>query len=252
MDYKQLFPENFDPVTLPNGERVYASCGDHFVWWMPEEFYGVPDDSLTEEEKHDWYERRAAYRYSSNGSLTDGKIQKLCPQCAGRIIYAEKTRMGKYRNAPHPDSALSFGPPLAAGYCCRGSVTLGGDELGHWQPIPWRTRAQSKLYRWGPQPDREHQRTRQRGRRYQQESLPSAWDRTPQHGVLGYGGRQQRPVCRGRSRRRSPARRHAQSGTVAVLYPARVRQRHRRHRSRRPRGGLGGLSRVTSASLIAV
>ena len=149
MDYKQLFTENFDPVTLPNGERVYASCGDHFVWWMPEEFYGVPDDGLTEEETHDWYERRAAYRYSSNGSLKNGKIQKLCPQCAGRIIYAEKTRMGKYRNAPHPDSALSFGSPLAAGYCCRGSVTLGGDELGHWQPIPWRTRAQSELYRWG-------------------------------------------------------------------------------------------------------
>ena len=68
-----------------------------------------------------------------------------CPQCAGRMIYAEKTRMGKYRNAPHPDSALSFGPPYAAGYCCRGSVILSGDDLGKWQPIPWGTRAHPKL-----------------------------------------------------------------------------------------------------------
>ena len=53
MDYKKLFTEKFDIVTSPNGERVYESCGDHFVLWMPKEFYGVPDDSLTEEEQHD-------------------------------------------------------------------------------------------------------------------------------------------------------------------------------------------------------
>ena len=149
MDYPRPFTEKFDLVTLPNGELVYESCGDHFVLWMPKEFHGAPDSSLTEEEKRDWYERRAAYRYSSNGTLKDGKVQKLCPQCAGRMIYAEKTRMGKYRNAPHPDSALSFGPPFAAGYCCCGSVTLSGDNLGHWQPVPWGTGAHTKLYNAG-------------------------------------------------------------------------------------------------------
>ena len=146
MDYPRPFAEKFDVVTLPNGERVYETCGDHFPMWMPQEFLGVPDASLSEKEKHDWYERRARFRYSSNGRLKNGKVQKICPQCAGRVIYAEKTRMGKYKNAPHPDSALSFGPPFAAGYCCRGSVTLGGDYLRHWQPTAWRTGAQTKLY----------------------------------------------------------------------------------------------------------
>ena len=149
MDYKRPFVEKFDIVTLPNGELVYETCGDHFPLWMPQEFLGAPDASLTEEEKHDWYERRAAYRYSSNGLLKNGKVQKICPQCAGRVIYAEKTRMGKYRDDPHPDSALSFGLPFAAGYCCRGSVILSGDDLGKWQPIPWGTRAQAKLYNAG-------------------------------------------------------------------------------------------------------
>ena len=149
MDYKRPFAEKFDVVTLPNGERVYETCGDHFPLWMPQEFLGAPDASLSEEEKYDWYERRARFRYSSNGRLKNGKVQKICPQCAGRVIYAEKTRMGKYRNAPHPDSSLSFGPPYAAGYCCRGSVVLSGDDLGQWQPIPWGTRAQAKLYNAG-------------------------------------------------------------------------------------------------------
>ena len=149
MDYKRPFVEKFDVVTLPNGELVYETCGDHFPLWMPQEFLGAPDASLTEEEKHDWYERRAAYRYSSNGPLKNGKVQKICPQCAGRVIYAEKTRMGKYRDDPHPDSALSFGLPFAAGYCCRGSVILSGDDLGKWQPIPWGTRAQANLYNAG-------------------------------------------------------------------------------------------------------
>ena len=149
MDYPKPFTERFDIVTLPNGELVYESCGDHFPMWMPREFLGAPDASLSEEEKRDWYERRARYRYVSNGPLKNGKAQKLCPQCAGRMIYAEKTRMGKYSNAPHPDSALSFGPPYAAGYCCRGSVILSGDDLGKWQPIPWGTRAHAKLYNAG-------------------------------------------------------------------------------------------------------
>ena len=149
MDYQRPFTERSDIVTLPNGERVYQTCGDHFPLWMPKEFLGAPDASLSVDEKHDWYERRARFRYSSNGSLKNGKVQKLCPQCAGRVIYAEKTRMGRYRNAPHPDSALSFGPPFAAGYCCLGSVTLGGDYLRHWQPTSWGTRAQKKLYHRG-------------------------------------------------------------------------------------------------------
>ena len=149
MDYKRPFAEKFDVVTLPNGERVYETCGDHFPLWTPQEFLGAPDASLSKEEKYDWYERRARFRYSSNGRLKNGKVQKICPQCAGRVIYAEKTRMGKYRNAPHPDSALSFGPPYAAGYCCRGSVVLSGDDLGQRQPIPWGTRAQAKLYNAG-------------------------------------------------------------------------------------------------------
>ena len=149
MDYPRPFIERFDVVTLPNGERVYETCGDHFPMWMPEEFLGAPDASLSEVEKHEWYERRARFRYESNGPLKNGKVQKLCPQCAGRVIYAKKTRMGKYKNAPHPDTAVSFGPPFAAGYCCRGSVTLSGDYLRYWQPVPWGTRAQDKLYHRG-------------------------------------------------------------------------------------------------------
>ena len=235
MDYKRPFVEKFDIVTLPNGELVYETCGDHFPLWMPQEFLGAPDASLTEEEKHDWYERRAAYRYSSNGLLKNGKVQKICPQCAGRVIYAEKTRMGKYRDDPHPDSALSFGLPFAAGYCCRGSVILSGDDLGKWQPIPWGTRAQAKLYNAGRSRIENTYNLAKEDGAISKKALPSAWHRTPKHGVPGYAGRKQRPAHGGRIQHRPPAgRHHAPSGSISVLCGACLHQRQRQHRSDLP------------------
>lgn len=153
-DYPQPYVEKLDQVVLPNGQAVYRLCGDYFPLWTPKRFLAPFDENTIEakispkEARRRFYEDRARYRYTPNGSIKDGKVQLMCPQCSGRVIYAEKTRMGKHRNGKFPTSALDLGTH-AAGHCCIGSVTLSGEELHRWQPIPWGTTAQANLYDWG-------------------------------------------------------------------------------------------------------
>ena len=103
---------------------------------------------MTEEQLLDWFDDRAIWRYVPNGPTdANGTIQFICPQCAGHVRFAAKTRMGKYRRGHH--RGLSLGPPFDQEWCCNGSISIRVEDLNQWQPVPWSTRAHQQLYAAG-------------------------------------------------------------------------------------------------------
>lgn len=146
MDYAWPLTKKLDRVTVGQREEtLYQSCGDFFPLSLPNKFKDLPDPSLTAEERFDWFEERAKWRYIPNGPPdSNGTIQFICPQCAGHVRFAAKTRMGKYRHGIHP--APSTGPPFAQEWCCNGSISIHAEYLHRWQPVPWGTRAHRELY----------------------------------------------------------------------------------------------------------
>ena len=149
MDYAKPLTKKITKVTVGRrGEVLYQICGDFFPLCIPEKFKNPPDSSLTEDETYDFYEERAKWRYVPNGPPdANGTRQFICPQCAGHVRFAAKTRMGKYRHGNHP--APSTGPPFAQQWCCNGSISIRVEDLNQWQPVPWGTRAHQELYAAG-------------------------------------------------------------------------------------------------------
>ena len=147
MDYQRPQTEKLAKVTVgQRGEVLYQSCGDFFPLALPKKYKTLPDPSkLTEEEILNWFDDRAIWRYVPNGPPdANGTIQFICPQCAGHVRFAAKTRMGKYHRGNHP--ALSSGPPFTQTWCCNGSISIRVEDLNQWQPVPWGTRAHHELY----------------------------------------------------------------------------------------------------------
>ena len=148
-DYPRPLTEQTKRVCVgQRGEFLYQSCGDFFPLSLPEKFKTLPDPDLTEEQRLDWFDERAKYRYVPNGPPdANGTIQFICPQCVGHVRLAAKTRMGKYRHGNHP--TISLGPPFAQEWCCNGSISIRVEDLNQWQPVPWGTRAHQQLYAKG-------------------------------------------------------------------------------------------------------
>ena len=150
MDYQRRQTEKIKDVTVGQREEVlYQSCGDLFPLCLPDRYKILPNPSdMTEEETLDWFDGRAIWRYVPNGPPdANGTRQFICPQCAGHIRFAAKTRMGKYRRGNHP--GLSLGEPFDREWCCNGSISIRVEDLNQWQPVPWGTRAHKKLYAEG-------------------------------------------------------------------------------------------------------
>ena len=150
MDYPWPQTRKLNKVTVgQRGEVLYQSCGDFFPLALPQKYKTLPDPSkTTEEEMLDWFDDRAIWRYVPNGPPdANGTVQFICPQCAGHVRFAAKTRMGKHRRGNH--AALSLGPPFAQEWCCNGSISIRVEDLHQWQPVPWGTRAHQELYSKG-------------------------------------------------------------------------------------------------------
>ena len=149
MDYARPLTEKITTVTVGDRVRVALQfCGDFFPLCIPEEFKNLPDSSLTEDKTLEFYEALAKWRYVPNGPPdANGTRQFICPQCAGHVRFAAKTRMGKYRHGNHP--GLSLGPPFSQQWCCNGSISIRVEDLNRWQPVPWGTRAHQQLYAAG-------------------------------------------------------------------------------------------------------
>ena len=146
MDYAWPLTKKFNPVTVgQRKESLYQFCGDFFPRCIPEEFKNPPDHSLSDDETRKFFEELSEWRYVPNGSPdANGTRQFLCPQCAGRVRFAAKTRMGKYRHGNHP--GLSLGPPFDQEWCCDGSINIRVEDLHRWQPVPWYLPAHRELY----------------------------------------------------------------------------------------------------------
>ena len=149
MDYPRPLTEKITKVTVgQRGEVLYQICGNFFPLCIPEKFKNPPDSSFTEDETREFFEALAEWRYIPNGPPdANGTRQFMCPQCAGHVRFAAKTRMGKYRHGNHP--APSLGPPFSQQWCCNGSISIRVEDLNQWQPVPWGTRAHQQLYAAG-------------------------------------------------------------------------------------------------------
>lgn len=146
MDYAWPLTKKIKSVTVGHREELlYQFCGDFFPRCIPEKFKNPPDASLSDDEIRQFFEELAKWRYIPNGPPdSNGTRQFICPQCAGHVRFAAKTRMGKYRHGKHP--ALSLGSPFSQEWCCNGSISIRVEELNRWQPVPWYTRAHRELY----------------------------------------------------------------------------------------------------------
>ena len=149
MDYARPLTKKITKVTVgQRGELLYQICGDFFPLCIPKRFKKPPDPSLTADKAREFHEALAEWRYVPNGPPdANGTRQFICPQCAGHVRFAAKTRMGKYRHGNHP--ALSLGPPFSQQWCCNGSISIRVEDLNQWQPVPCGTRAHQQLYAAG-------------------------------------------------------------------------------------------------------
>ena len=140
-------------VTVGKKQRsLYRICGGFYPLWIDDKFKEPPDDSVTEQDRYEWYEALARFRYSLN-NWQNGTAQLGCPQCSGRVVYAKKARVGKFKTGNYPTTAITYAksdpdwePPE---YCCDGFISVNVEDLDWYQPVPWGTRAHDPLYDWG-------------------------------------------------------------------------------------------------------
>ena len=127
-------------------EPLYESCGDFFPLWLPEQFLVPPDPNLTSQQTVSWAEERSKFRYVAHSKSKGGTIQFLCPQCAGTVIGAANTRMGRFKKRHHPQNTPSLGPPFAEKWCCNGSINIRPEDLDQYQPLSWATELHRRFY----------------------------------------------------------------------------------------------------------
>lgn len=149
MDFPRPATANMRIVRVgTRGELLYSLAGDFLPLWLPLEFRG-PCPHKNPAARRDWHERRSRFRYVPNGPPDKhGTRQLKCPQCAGKIVGAHRTRTGKWRNR-QPPGVLSIPTKQLRQWCCNGTVSVPVDDLDWWQPLPWGTGAHDSLYKWG-------------------------------------------------------------------------------------------------------
>ncbi len=151
MDYKNMPRTQISAATKMtlksvgkrNTQLLYVAMDGLYPLWTPKQFLKFPEGS-TEDEARDWYEKRAKYRWVSNGTRPDGRKQFRCPQHAGNVPTTAKTRG---RGRPPTKSVVTLHlDPEEYEWCCEGSVMLGVEELDTFQQIPYGTTAHAKSY----------------------------------------------------------------------------------------------------------
>lgn len=149
MDYPEPVTSRPKIVTVGRRqERLYLSCGDFFPLKTPKKFLNPPNPTLDSPQVAAWAKNRAKYRYVPNGPSRNGTIQFICPQCAGNVIIAHNTRMGKHKGGL-PRGVPSLPTKRLKQWCCNGSVSIRADERNQWQPLSWGSEPHVALYRWG-------------------------------------------------------------------------------------------------------
>ena len=152
MDYKK---NQLHAKLVTVGKRqqpLYRICGGFYPTWIDEKFLKPPPDSLTKQQRHEWYEALSRFRYSLN-NWQDGTAQLGCPQCSGRVVYAKKARVGKFQDGNYPTTAITYAKSDPdwehPEYCCDGYISVNAEDLDWYQPVPWGTRAHDPIYDWG-------------------------------------------------------------------------------------------------------
>ena len=142
MDYDIKAKDKVEALCLGrNKHRLIENCGTFFPAWLPKDLR-TPPEGLTDAQLAEWYDQRAKYRYSST-PLAGGKIQLVCPQCAGRIRSNKKTRK---KNVKANNNALYIHIKNNATYCCPGKVTVPVKYLDRYQKAPYGTTAWKGSY----------------------------------------------------------------------------------------------------------
>ena len=83
--------------------------------------------------------------YEPIGPSRNGTQQYLCPQCAGKVIIAHNTRMGKHKGGLPPGVPSLRSKDLTQ-WCCNGSISIRADERNQWQPLSWGTEPHRRFY----------------------------------------------------------------------------------------------------------
>lgn len=149
-DYKLADLKKVDnPPVGRRKEPLLQICGDFYPMWLPAEFQGAAPSGLSDEARQAWYDRRAKFRYVPNGRLGGSSVQFMCPQCAGNVVGAENTTMGKFKHTPHPIGVPSLPTKELEQWCCNRSISISTEDLDWWQPLAWGTTAHSRVYKWG-------------------------------------------------------------------------------------------------------
>ena len=129
-------------------ERLYRSCGDFFPLNTPKRFLKPPGPKHNSPQVTAWAKDRAKFRYVPNGPTRNGTQQFLCPQCAGNVIIAKKTRMGKHKGGL-PPGVLSLPSRQLKRWCCNGSISIRAKERNQHQSLSWGSESHSAFYQWG-------------------------------------------------------------------------------------------------------
>ena len=149
-DYKVADRQKVELV--PVGRRrepLLRICGDFYPLWLPDKWQGAAPSGLSDEDEQAWYDERAKFRYVPNGRLGGKSVQFICPQCAGNVVGAHHTRMGRFKRTRHPLGVPSLATKDLQQWCCKGSISISIEDLDWWEPLSWGTTGHKAVYGWG-------------------------------------------------------------------------------------------------------
>ena len=130
-------------------EPLLKICGDFYPLWLPKKWQGAAPSGLSDDAKKAWYDDRSKFRYVPHGRLGGKSVQFVCPQCAGNVVGAHHTRMGRFKRTRHPANVPSLPTKHLQQWCCNGSISISIDDLDWWQPLSWGTTAHHLVYKGG-------------------------------------------------------------------------------------------------------
>ena len=149
-DYKVADRKKVDMLLVGRKKKpLLQICGDFYPLWLPAEFQGAAPSGLSDNARQAWYDDRAKFRYVPNGRLGGKAVQFMCPQCAGNVVGAHNTRMGKFKHTRHPIGVPSLPTQDLQQWCCNGSINISINDLDWWQPLTWGTAGHQDVYYWG-------------------------------------------------------------------------------------------------------
>lgn len=151
MDYPKAMVESAKRIVVTQGthtENMWTNVGTFLHLTVPNwertlKTHPRSTDLEEREKGHkDFGARAKAYRWSEKERLAGGAIRFRCPICAGRAANEDLNPA----SAHYPRTAIPVDAPAGMTRCCDGTITIGVDQLDHYQRIPWGTAAWSKSY----------------------------------------------------------------------------------------------------------